>query len=131
MLMTKFGKGDKTGCSSFLFRIVRFWHIQVKTKGVAKLEDLKIQCVLRHGKGLRSIKEARWNKFKPKAKGTKTGWSVFGFQRARFSQNRYNLINVWDLVCLEKIFPCTSQRAMSCCLYKHKSRPIDVFSIIE
>jgi hypothetical protein len=75
--MTKFGKAEKTGCSGFLFRIVQFWQFQVKTTEGAKLEYLKIQCVLRHGKGLRNIKEPRWKKSKPKAEAIKTGWSDF------------------------------------------------------
>jgi hypothetical protein len=86
--MTKFGKVEKTGCSGFIFRIVRFWQFQVKTKEKAKLEDLKIQGVLRHEKGLRNIKETRWKKSKPKVKAAKTRWSSFGFRRVRFSQNR-------------------------------------------
>jgi hypothetical protein len=40
----------------------------------AKLKELKIQGVLRHGKGLRSIKEPRWKESKPKAEAAKTGW---------------------------------------------------------
>jgi hypothetical protein len=32
---------------------------------------------------------------------------------------------VWDLVYLGKIFSYPSQRATSCCLYKHRSRPIE------
>jgi hypothetical protein len=75
--MTKFGMAETTGCSDFLFRIVRFWQFQVKTKEGAKFEDLKIKGVLRHGKGLRNIKEPRWKKSKLKAKATKTEW--FGF----------------------------------------------------
>jgi hypothetical protein len=86
--MVKFGKAEKTGCSGFLFQIVRFWQFQVKTKEGAKFEDLKIQCVLRHGKGLRSIKEPRWKKSKSKAEATKTRWSSFIFWRVQFSQNR-------------------------------------------
>jgi hypothetical protein len=42
MLMTKFGKAEKTGCSNFLFRIVWFWQFQLKTKEGAKLKDMKI-----------------------------------------------------------------------------------------
>jgi hypothetical protein len=68
---------EKTGCSDFLFRIVRFWQFQVKTKEGAKFKDLKIKGVLRHGKGLRNIKEPRWKKSKPKAKATKTEWFSF------------------------------------------------------
>jgi hypothetical protein len=48
--MIKFSKDEKTGCIGFLFQIVRFWQFQVKTKEGAKLEDLKILGILRHGK---------------------------------------------------------------------------------
>jgi hypothetical protein len=48
--MTKFGKAEKIGCSGFLFRIVWFWQFQYKTKEGARLEDLRIQGILRHGK---------------------------------------------------------------------------------
>jgi hypothetical protein len=72
--MTKFGKAEKT---DFLFQIVQFWYIQVKIKEVTKLKDLKIQDVLRHAKGLRSIMEPRWKKFKPKAEAVNIGWSDF------------------------------------------------------
>jgi hypothetical protein len=71
-----------------LFRIVRFWQFQVKIKEGAKLEDLKIQGVLRHEKGLRNIMESRWKKSKPKVEARKTGWSGFRFQRVRFSHKR-------------------------------------------
>jgi hypothetical protein len=57
--MTKFGKSGKIGLSGLLFRNIRFWQLQVKTKEGAKLKDLKIQGVLRHGKELRSINESR------------------------------------------------------------------------
>jgi hypothetical protein len=56
MLMTKFDKSKKTGLSGFLFRNIRFCQFQGKTKEGAKLEDLKIQGVLRYEKRLRSIK---------------------------------------------------------------------------
>jgi hypothetical protein len=49
---------------------------------------LKIQGVLRHGKGLTNIKELRWKKSKPKAEAAKIAWSGFGFWRVQFSQNR-------------------------------------------
>jgi hypothetical protein len=41
----------------------------------AKYEDLKILIHLRHGKGVRSIKELKWKKSKPKVEGIKTGLS--------------------------------------------------------
>jgi hypothetical protein len=48
---------------------------------------LKIQGVLRHGKGLKGIKEPRWKKSKPKAEAAKSGPSDFGYQSIQFSQN--------------------------------------------
>jgi hypothetical protein len=54
----------------------------------AKLEDLKIQGVLRHGKGLRSIKEARWKKSKPKTKAAKTELSDLGYRSIQFFLKR-------------------------------------------
>jgi hypothetical protein len=83
--MIKFGKYEKTRLSGFLFRIIRFWQFQGKTKEGAKLEDLKIQGILRHGKGLKGIKEPRWKKSKPKAKAAKIGLSNFGYQSIQFS----------------------------------------------
>jgi hypothetical protein len=44
------------------------------------LEDLKVQDVLRHGKGLKSIEESRWKKPKLEAKVTKTELSGFGYR---------------------------------------------------
>jgi hypothetical protein len=79
VLMTKFGKSGKTGLFGLLFRTIRFWQFQGKTKERVKLKDLKIQCVLRHGKGLKGIKEPRWKKSKPKAEAAKTGLSGFGY----------------------------------------------------
>jgi hypothetical protein len=52
--MTKFGRSEKTGPSGFLFQIIQFWQFQNRNITRAKLEDLKIQGILRHGKGLRS-----------------------------------------------------------------------------
>jgi hypothetical protein len=77
MEMTKFGKFGKTGLSGFLFRIIRFWKFQGKTKEGVKLKDLKIQGVLMHEKLLKGIKEPRWKKSKPKAEIAKIGLSVF------------------------------------------------------
>jgi hypothetical protein len=59
MLMTKFGKARKTGCSGFLFRIVQFQQFQNMNMTEAKLEDLKIQGVLKQGKGLKCIRGLR------------------------------------------------------------------------
>jgi hypothetical protein len=86
--MTKFGKAEKPRYSGFLFRIVRFLQFWVKTKEKAKLKSLKIQDVLRYGKGLRNIKEPRCKKSKPKAEAAKPGWSSFLFRRVQFSHNR-------------------------------------------
>jgi hypothetical protein len=75
--MTKFGKSGKTRLSGSLFRNIRFWQFQYKTKEGIRLEDLKIQGVLRHAKGLKSIKKPRWKKSKTKAKAAKI--ELFGF----------------------------------------------------
>jgi hypothetical protein len=37
LLMTKFGKAEKIGCSDFLFWIVRFWQFQTQTEEGAKI----------------------------------------------------------------------------------------------
>jgi hypothetical protein len=65
-----------------------FDSFQNRNKEGAKLEDLKIQGVLRHGKILKGIKEPRWKKSKTKAKITKIKLSGFGYRSIRFSQNR-------------------------------------------
>jgi hypothetical protein len=57
--MIKFGKAGKIGCSGFLFGIVRFQQFQNMNMTEAKLEDLKIQGVLKQGKGLKGIKGLR------------------------------------------------------------------------
>jgi hypothetical protein len=49
--MTKFGKSEKIGPSGFSFRTVQFRQFQSKAKEEAKLEDLKIQGVLKQEKG--------------------------------------------------------------------------------
>jgi hypothetical protein len=74
--MTKFGESEKIELSDFLFQNIRFWQFQGKIKEGAKLQDLKIQGILSHGKGLESIKEPRWMKSKSKAKTTKSDFSV-------------------------------------------------------
>jgi hypothetical protein len=56
VLMTKFDKSEETGPSGFLLRTMRFWQFQGKTKEGAKVEDLKIQYVLKYEKGLEGIK---------------------------------------------------------------------------
>jgi hypothetical protein len=50
----------------------------------AKLDDLKIQCVLRHEKKLKGIKEPRWKKSKPKTKAAKIGPSGFAYRSIWF-----------------------------------------------
>jgi hypothetical protein len=57
--MIKFGKARKIGCFGFLFGIVRFQQFQNMNMIEAKLEDLKIQGVLKQGKGLKGIKGLR------------------------------------------------------------------------
>jgi hypothetical protein len=54
LLMTKFGKSEKTGSFGFPFGTIRFQQFQNKTKEGAELEDLKVQCV-KHEKGLKGI----------------------------------------------------------------------------
>jgi hypothetical protein len=62
--MTKFDKYEKTRPSDFLFQTIWFWQFQDETDEAAKLDDLKIQCVLMHKKGLKGIKGPRWKKIK-------------------------------------------------------------------
>jgi hypothetical protein len=78
--MTKFGMSEEIGPSGFLLRNIRFWQFQGKTKEWAKLDDLMVQGVLRHGKELKSIKKPRWKKSMSKAKAAKTGLSGLGYQ---------------------------------------------------
>jgi hypothetical protein len=65
-----------------------FDSFQNRNREFAKLKDLKIQDVLRHGKILKGINESRWKKYKPKAKVTKNRLSNFGYRSIRFFQNR-------------------------------------------
>jgi hypothetical protein len=48
--MTKFGKFGKTGLSGLGNWSIWFWQFQSKIKKEAKLEYLKIQECLKHGK---------------------------------------------------------------------------------
>jgi hypothetical protein len=64
--MIKFDKSVKIELSGLLFWNIQFWQFQVQIKEGAKIKDLRIQGILRHGKGLRSIKELIWKKSKPK-----------------------------------------------------------------
>jgi hypothetical protein len=59
VLMTKFGRSEKIGPSGFLFWNIWFWQFQNRNMTRAKFKDLKIQSILRHEKGLKSIKELR------------------------------------------------------------------------
>jgi hypothetical protein len=61
-----------------------FDSFQNRNKEGAKLKDLKIQGVLRHGKILKGIKEPRWKKSKQKSEVAKTRLldiRVFNFPR--------------------------------------------------
>jgi hypothetical protein len=57
--MTKFGMAGKIGLSGLPNRSIQFWQFQSKIEEGAKLEDLKIQDVLKQGKGLKRIKGPR------------------------------------------------------------------------
>jgi hypothetical protein len=57
--MTKFDKAEKTGLTDLPNRSIRFRQFQSKTDEGAKLEDLKIQSVLKQEKGLKGIKGPR------------------------------------------------------------------------
>jgi hypothetical protein len=89
MLMTKFGKSEKIGLSGLPFRNIRFWQFQNKIKEGARLEDLKIQDVLRQENGLKEIKGPRYKKIKQEAEVAKTKPSDLPNRTIRFSQNRY------------------------------------------
>jgi hypothetical protein len=82
--MTKFCKTGETGSSGFLFRLPGFSSFQNRNKEGAKLEDLKIKCVLRTGKILKGDKEPMEKNSKPKAKVAKTRMSDFGSRSVRF-----------------------------------------------
>jgi hypothetical protein len=57
--MTKFGKSEKIGLSSLPFQNIRFRQFQSKAEKRVKLEDLKIQGVLKQEKGLKVINGPR------------------------------------------------------------------------
>jgi hypothetical protein len=57
--MTKFGKARKSGLFNLPNWSIWFWQFQSKTDEVTKLEDLKIQGVLKQEKGLKGIKGPR------------------------------------------------------------------------
>jgi hypothetical protein len=61
-----------------------FNDFQNKNREGTKLEDLKIQGVLRHEKILKGIKKPRWKKSKPKVEAAKLGQSCFGYQSIQF-----------------------------------------------
>jgi hypothetical protein len=57
--MTKFGKAEKTSLSGLPNQSIQFWQFQSKTEEGAKLEDLKIQGILKQEKELKGIKGPR------------------------------------------------------------------------
>jgi hypothetical protein len=57
--MTKFGKVEKIRRSGLLNRSIRFCQFQNKTEEGVKIEDLKIQDVLKQENGLKDIKRPR------------------------------------------------------------------------
>jgi hypothetical protein len=57
--MAKFGKFGKTRLSGLPFWNIRFWQFQSKTEERAKLEDLKVQGILKQEKGLKGINRPR------------------------------------------------------------------------
>jgi hypothetical protein len=61
-------------------RLSGFGSFQNRNSEGAKLKDLKIQDVLRHGKLLKDIKKPIWKKSKPKAEVTKIRLSDFGYR---------------------------------------------------
>jgi hypothetical protein len=66
-------QGWKNWTVRFANQSVRFWQFQSKTEEGAKLEDLKIQGVLKQENELKGIKGPRKKKIKQEAKVTKTG----------------------------------------------------------
>jgi hypothetical protein len=71
--MTKFGKAEKTRLSGLPNQSIRFLQFQTKPEEGAKLEDLKIQGVLKQENGLIGIKGQRWKKIKQEVEVTKIG----------------------------------------------------------
>jgi hypothetical protein len=57
--MTKFGKAEKTGLSNLPNRSIQFCQFHSKIEEGAKLEDLKIQGILKQEKRLKVIKGPR------------------------------------------------------------------------
>jgi hypothetical protein len=57
--MTKFGKAKKIGLSHLPKQSIHFWQFQNQTKKGTKLEDLKIQGILKQEKALKGIKGPR------------------------------------------------------------------------
>jgi hypothetical protein len=82
VLMTKFGKSEKIGPSGFSFRTVRFRQFQSKAKEEAKLEDLKIQGVLKQEKGAKRHQGTKIEESQVRSRSCKNQ-GVSGF-----SQNR-------------------------------------------
>jgi hypothetical protein len=88
VLMTKFGKSEKIGLSGLLFWNIWFQSFQSKARERVKLEDLKIQGVLKQENGLKRIKGSRWKKIKQEVNVIKTGPSGLVNRTIQFSQNR-------------------------------------------
>jgi hypothetical protein len=84
--MTKFGESKKIGLSDLLFQNIQFRQFQSKIKEGARLEDLKIQCVLKHGKGLKCIKEPRWKKSKSEAEAQEPDYPILDNGVSGFSR---------------------------------------------
>jgi hypothetical protein len=59
VLMINFGKAEKIKLSCLPNRSIRFWQFQSKIEERAKLEDLKVQGVLKQENGLKGIKGPR------------------------------------------------------------------------
>jgi hypothetical protein len=78
----------KLGHPVSYFGLFDFGSFQNKNRIWATLKDLKIQDVLRHGKGIKSTKEPRWKKSKIEAEVAKTGLSGSGYRSIQFFQNR-------------------------------------------
>jgi hypothetical protein len=86
--MTKFGKSEKTGLSGLLFQNIQFQQFQSKPEERVKLEDLKIQGVLKQEIFLKGIKRPRWKQIKQEVKVIKIGPSSLLNWTLQFFQNR-------------------------------------------
>jgi hypothetical protein len=75
--MTKFSKARKIRLSGLPNQSIRFWQFQSKIDEGAKLDDLKIQGVLKQENELKGIKGPREKKIKQEVEVAKTGLSDF------------------------------------------------------